>query len=197
MSGTSLDGIDCVLASIDESGKTSLIQHRGTVYPVNLKEHFKTLQSASPNELHLEATCANLLAIEYARLIKETLDQAGLQAYQINAIGAHGQTIRHQPLQSPQDSYTLQSLNAALLAELTGIHVISDFRSRDLAASGQGAPLVPGFHAAQFFTTKPIAVLNLGGIGNLTIIHSQQEILGFDTGPANVLLNEWISKILV
>ncbi|WP_260986428.1 anhydro-N-acetylmuramic acid kinase [Bordetella genomosp. 13] len=112
---------------------------------------------------------------------------AGLGAADVTAIGAHGQTVRHRP----ELGYTLQLNAPALLAELTGIDVVADFRSRDVAAGGQGAPLVPPFHAAMFGGTQPRAVLNLGGIANLTLLDEGQPPRGFDTGPANMLLDFW------
>lgn len=196
MSGTSLDGVDAILCTIQANGKCEFVAHVSTDYTPSMRAKFLTLQQVSDNELELEALCANDLAFEYAQAVEQLLELSGLSPEQVAAIGAHGQTIRHQPSNQPRLAYTLQSLNAALLAELTQIHVISDFRSRDLAGGGQGAPLVPAFHAAQFMSDVPLAVLNLGGIGNLTLLQPSQPILGFDTGPANVLLNDWISQHL-
>jgi len=196
MSGTSLDGLDCVLSSIDSIGQCQYISHVSRPYNAQMREQFLRLQSPSTNELQLEALSANDLAIEYAHGVQALLDLTGIRADQIAAIGAHGQTIRHQPSKTQQLAYTWQSLNSSLLAELTSINVISDFRSRDIAAGGQGAPLVPAFHAAQFCSDLPIAILNLGGIANLTLLEPNKPVLGFDTGPANVLLNDWIAKNL-
>jgi len=196
MSGTSLDGVDCVLSTIDSKGQCQYISHVSRPYSVQMREQFSTLQRPSTNELHLEALSANDLAIEYAHAVQALLDLTGISADQIASIGAHGQTIRHQPSKNQQLAYTWQCLNSSLLAELTSINVISDFRSRDIAAGGQGAPLVPAFHAAQFRSDLPIAILNLGGIANLTLLEPNKPVLGFDTGPANVLLNDWIAKNL-
>jgi anhydro-N-acetylmuramic acid kinase len=196
MSGTSLDGIDCVLSTIDEDGNCKYISHVSRPYSAQMREQFLTLQRPSVNELHLEALSANDLAIEYAHAVQDLLQITEFKATQIMAIGAHGQTIRHQPASEQHLAYTWQSLNSSLLAELTQINVISDFRSRDVAAGGQGAPLVPAFHAAQFLSDLPIAILNLGGIANLTLLEPKKPVLGFDTGPANVLLNDWITQHL-
>jgi anhydro-N-acetylmuramic acid kinase len=196
MSGTSLDGIDCVLSTIDTNGQCKYISHVSRPYSAQMREQFSTLQRPSINELHLEALSANDLAIEYAQAVQNLLKLTGLKANQIAAIGAHGQTIRHQPLGEQHLAYTWQCLNSSLLAELTQINVISDFRSSDVAAGGQGAPLVPAFHAAQFLSDLPIAILNLGGIANLTLLDPKKPVLGFDTGPANVLLNDWITQHL-
>ena len=194
MSGTSLDGVDCVLSSFDSNGQCQYISHVSRPYSAKIREQFLTLQRPTTNELHLEALSANDLAIDYALAVQDLLNLTNFKTSQIAAIGAHGQTIRHQPASEQQLAYTWQSLNSSLLAELTQINVISDFRSSDIAAGGQGAPLVPAFHAAQFRSDLPIAILNLGGIANLTLLEPNKPILGFDTGPANVLLNDWIYK---
>jgi anhydro-N-acetylmuramic acid kinase len=121
------------------------------------------------------------------------LKLAHLTSQDIRAIGAHGQTIRHQPVLSNSVGYSLQCLSGALLAELTNIDVINDFRNRDIAAHGQGAPLVPAFHLSQFGNSvHSKAILNLGGIANLTLLSPNQTVLGFDTGPGNILLDSWI-----
>jgi anhydro-N-acetylmuramic acid kinase len=193
MSGTSMDGIDGALCTIDENGKSEILVHTSSSFSTSLKELLTELQAPCENELHKEALAANQLAREYADIVARILKLASLQPEQIIAIGAHGQTIRHQPLMHDGIGYSLQCLNGSLLAELTHIDVINDFRSRDIAASGQGAPLVPGFHLAQFGKSQhPKAILNLGGIANLTLLHPDRPVLGFDTGPGNVLLDEWI-----
>ena len=193
MSGTSMDGIDGALCAIDENGISEILVHTSASFSSALKELLTELQVPCENELHKEALAANQLAREYADIVARILKLASLQPQQIIAIGAHGQTIRHQPLLHDGIGYSLQCLNGSLLAELTHIDVINDFRSRDIAASGQGAPLVPGFHLAQFGNAYyPKAILNLGGIANLTLLHPDRPVLGFDTGPGNVLLDEWI-----
>jgi anhydro-N-acetylmuramic acid kinase len=130
----------------------------------------------------------------YADLVKQLLADSKRQPSDITAIGAHGQTIRHQAGLSNALAYTHQTLNPALLAELTGIDVIADFRSRDLAAGGHGAPLVPAFHAQQFGSDKNTAVLNLGGIANLTLLPQKGDVTGFDCGPGNMLMDTWVAK---
>jgi anhydro-N-acetylmuramic acid kinase len=152
------------------------------------------LQTPGDNEIHREHLAANALAIAYADLVKQLLTDSKRQPSEISAIGAHGQTIRHQAGLSNPLAYTHQTLNPALLAELTGIDVIADFRSRDLAAGGHGAPLVPAFHAQQFASDKNTAVLNLGGIANLTILPHNGAVTGFDCGPGNMLMDAWIAK---
>ena len=193
MSGTSLDGADAVLVTFSPSGHLEVITHAYTPMPKNLREEFFSLNQPTENELHRSAIAANQLVVQvYAPVIQDLLHQARIPAQQITAIGAHGQTVRHQPHLPRHNAYTIQLNSPALLAELTDITVISDFRNRDIAAGGQGAPLVCGFHAEQFFQPdKTVAVLNLGGIANLTLLFPNQDILGFDCGPANALMDEW------
>ena len=197
MSGTSMDGIDGIIASFDASGKPTLQAHVAHEFTPELKSALMELQSPGENELHREALAANGIAIAYAKVVGELLSNTGLSAGQVRSIGAHGQTVRHQPGLHDGVGYTKQTLNPSLLAELTQIDVIADFRSRDIAANGQGAPLVPAFHAAQFGSTESHrSILNLGGIANLTLLpkSSESEVIGFDCGPGNVLLDLWISR---
>ena len=198
MSGTSMDGIDAVLAEISDDGQTTVLHHKDIPFEKNLKNTYFDLQAPSQNELHKEALAANHLAQHYYLACAAILEEAKLQPSDISAIGAHGQTIRHQPQAHDGIGYTKQSLNPALLAELTGIDVIADFRSRDIAAGGQGAPLVPAFHAAQFACNEDLAILNIGGIANLSLIpaNNHEQIIGFDCGPGNVLLDHWVQQSL-
>lgn len=197
MSGTSLDGIDAVLADINEAGRAVIVQSLGLRLDPALKQELLELQQETANEIHREHLAANALANAYAQACAELLSIAGLEAKEICAIGAHGQTLRHQPQKSILQSYTHQSLNAALLAELSGIDVVANFRARDMAAGGQGAPLVPVFHREQFFSPhENRAVLNIGGIANLTLLPKHGEISGFDCGPGNILLDAWVQKEL-
>jgi anhydro-N-acetylmuramic acid kinase len=196
MSGTSMDGIDAVLAEISDDGQTTVLCHKDVPFEKNLKNTYFDLQAASDNEIHKEALAANHLAQHYHLACAAILQEAKLQPSDISAIGAHGQTIRHQPQTHDGIGYTKQSLNPALLAELTGIDVIADFRSRDIAAGGQGAPLVPAFHAAQFGCHEDLAILNIGGIANLSLIPANREekMIGFDCGPGNVLMDHWVKQ---
>ncbi len=198
MSGTSMDGIDAVLAEISDDGQTTVLCHKDVPFEKNLKNTYFDLQAPSDNELHKEALAANHLAQHYYLACTAVLQEAKLQPSDINAIGAHGQTIRHQPQAHDGIGYTKQSLNPALLAELTGIDVIADFRSRDIAAGGQGAPLVPAFHAAQFGSKEDLAILNIGGIANLSLISAnpKEQMIGFDCGPGNVLMDHWVKQSL-
>jgi len=194
MSGTSLDGIDAVLAELSPDGQTQLRGAVSAPFAPPLRDALLALQTPGENEIHREHLAANALAMAYAGLVKQLLADSKRQPSDITAIGAHGQTIRHQAGSNNALAYTHQTLNPALLAELTSIDVIADFRSRDLAAGGHGAPLVPAFHAQQFAIDKNTAVLNLGGIANLTLLPQNGDVTGFDCGPGNVLMDTWVAK---
>ncbi|OZI77514.1 anhydro-N-acetylmuramic acid kinase [Bordetella genomosp. 12] len=185
MSGTSMDGVDGVLLQLDPGPR--LLASTSLDMPQPLRATLLALNTSGADELHRAALAANDLAQLYAQACTRLLAATGLAREQIRAIGAHGQTVRHRP----DLGYTLQLNAPALLAELTGIDVVADFRSRDVAAGGQGAPLVPPFHDAMFNHGAPRAVLNLGGIGNVTLLAPGLPPRGFDTGPANVLLDGW------
>jgi len=194
MSGTSLDGIDAVLAQIGSNGEANTQAAVSASFPSDLRKALFELQSPGPNELHREKQAANTLALAYADAVQQLLKKANVQAADIVAIGAHGQTIRHQPHLGANLAYTHQTLNPALLAEKTGIDVIADFRSRDIAAGGHGAPLTPAFHIQQFSSpNEERAALNIGGIANLTLLPTQGDIRGFDCGPGNMLMDAWIA----
>jgi anhydro-N-acetylmuramic acid kinase len=194
MSGTSLDGIDAVLAELGPNGETQLRGAVSAPFAPLLRQALLALQTPGDNEIHREHLAANALAMAYAEVVQQLLTKSKRHPSDISAIGAHGQTIRHQGGSNTALAYTHQTLNPALLAELTGIDVIADFRSRDLAAGGHGAPLVPAFHAQQFASDKNTAVLNLGGIANLTILPQNGAVTGFDCGPGNMLMDAWIAK---
>lgn len=189
MSGTSLDGVDAVLAEIGTTGQPRLLHTHYLPYPDDLRAQLLALHTPQPDEIHLAAVAANELARLYAEAIKRLLD--GIAPDTVRAIGCHGQTLRHRPA----DGYTLQIGNAALLAELTGITVVSDFRSRDIAAGGQGAPLVPAFHAQTLRHPDVHRVIaNIGGIANITDLPMGGAVRGWDTGPGNMLLDAWIKR---
>ncbi len=206
MSGTSLDGVDAVLVDLGERTAHALEPapaltvraHVHRPFAPALREQLLALNTrGASNELHRAALAANGVSAAYAEVVQECLTAAGVAANQVHAIGAHGQTVRHQPDPgNPLAAYTIQLLNGALLAELTGLDVVCDFRSRDVAAGGQGAPLVPAFHAAMFSAPTHRAVLNLGGIANLTLLPPTGSVSGFDCGPANGLLDGWCERHL-
>jgi anhydro-N-acetylmuramic acid kinase len=156
--------------------------------PDSLRRELLALCAPGDNEIERIARAEQAWVKLAAQGIAELLAQQGLKPADIRAVGSHGQTIRHLPAQG----YTLQIGDAALLAELTGIDVIADFRRRDLAAGGQGAPLVPAFHADLFGQERPRAVLNIGGFSNVTLLAPGLPVRGFDCGPGNVLLDAWI-----
>ena len=192
MSGTSLDGIDGVLAAIEPSGAMRVLHHAAQPFEPGLRSNLLKLNHSGPDELHQAALAANALARAYAAIVAQLLRDSGQQAGDITAIGAHGQTVRHQPLLHDGTGYTLQLNNPALLAELSGIDVVADFRSRDLAAGGQGAPLVPAFHQGVFGRPDTtVAVLNVGGISNLSVLPPNGQVLGWDCGPGNALMDHW------
>jgi anhydro-N-acetylmuramic acid kinase len=193
MSGTSMDGVDGVV--VDLSGNAcKVIAHHSLPFSSELKAEMLALNSAGSNELHRSSMAANQLTLLYAQVVAGLLYSAELETSDITAIGAHGQTVRHCPSGRVADGggYTIQLNNPALLAERTGIDVVADFRSRDVAAGGQGAPLVPAFHKAVFGgSDQSIAVLNIGGIANVSLLHTDGRVQGFDTGPGNVLMDAW------
>lgn len=188
MSGTSLDGVDAALLDLAATPPRLLATHYQP-FPAELRAALLALHHPVPNELHQAQLLANELAQHYATATLALLKDAQFPADQVRAIGCHGQTVRHRP----EAGYTLQLGNAALLAELTGITVINDFRSRDIAAGGQGAPLVPAFHhQVMRHPTVHRVIVNIGGISNLTDLAPGRTTTGFDCGPGNLLLDAWI-----
>lgn len=194
MSGTSLDGVDGVLADF-AAAQPRVLGHASAPFSAPLRADLLALNTPGDNELHSAALAANALVRVYAAVVATLLAQAGIAAAAVQAIGAHGQTVRHRPGEWDGTGYTWQINNPALLAEYTGIRVVADFRSRDLAAGGQGAPLAPAFHQALFGQPgQPLAALNLGGISNLTLVRANGEVQGFDCGPANGLMDHWCQQ---
>ena len=191
MSGTSMDGVDAVLVRMESHMPVSLAT-TFIAFDDFSRAELLALNVPGTDEIHRAALAANRVADLYAAAVAQLLARSKLRPGQIKAIGAHGQTVRHRP----QLGYTVQLLNGARLAELSGIRTICDFRSRDVAAGGEGAPLVPAFHAAVFaHPLRNRVVLNLGGIANVTSLPAGgNEIAGFDCGPANVLLDFWCER---
>ena len=209
MSGTSVDGVDAVLLAIDRPSLLGPLPILPTTHscPLRLetlalasvpfsdalRDAIQALQSPAAGELELAAQVSLELADCYAGATRAVLARAGCTASHIEALGAHGQTVRHRP----DKGFTLQLLNAARLAESTGIAVVHDFRSADVAAGGQGAPLVPAFHAEVFgHASHPRAIVNIGGIANVSVLPattdtSAGQVTGYDTGPGNTLLDQW------
>lgn len=192
MSGTSLDGIDAVLVDFGCS-PPKLVASHFVPYPRALAATILELHLKGENELHRASQLGNELAGLYHRTVADLLGKAEVSKREIRAIGCHGQTIRH----NPAAGYTLQIGNPDLLAELSGISVVAGFRGRDIAAGGQGAPLVPAFHDAVFRAhDRHRVILNIGGIANLTDLNPASDPTGFDCGPGNMLLDAWIQRTL-
>nr|WP_216294752.1 anhydro-N-acetylmuramic acid kinase [Delftia acidovorans]MCA1069993.1 Anhydro-N-acetylmuramic acid kinase [Delftia acidovorans] len=191
MSGTSLDGVDGVLVDFAEG--TQVLWHASRGFDAALRAELLALNTPDGrDELHRAALAANALARSYAEVVRELLQATGLAPAQISAIGAHGQTVRHRPQMFDGTGYTLQLNSPALLAELSGVAVVADLRSRDVAAGGQGAPLVPAFHQGVFGRPgETVLVLNIGGIANLSVLAGDGTVLGFDCGPGNALMDGW------
>ena len=190
MSGTSLDGVDAALVDLRRA-RPVLLGTAFLPYPKKLKAALLALHEPSRDELHRASLTGIELSGLYAKAVRRLLSKHRVQARSVSAIGCHGQTVRHRP----ESGYSLQLGNPAWLAERTGISVVADFRSRDIAAGGQGAPLVPAFHASVFRDSRlHRAIVNLGGIANLTDLPRSGPVTGFDTGPGNVLLDAWVRE---
>jgi len=194
MSGTSMDGVDGVL--VDLSPQSPLvIDHATAPLPDALRAELMGLNTSGPDELHRGWLAGNALMRVYADVVHALLRNARVEPGAVQAIGAHGQTVRHRPQCFDGTGYTIQLCQPALLAELTGIDVVADFRSRDVAAGGQGAPLAPFFHRAVFGRRgETVGVLNIGGISNLTLLRADGTMLGFDCGPGNALMDGWCHR---
>lgn len=189
MSGTSLDGVDAVLVDLAPA-KPRLLGNCHHAFPQGLREGLLALNAAGDHELERAARAANALSHHYAAIVRALLAQFKTKQ-DVRAIGCHGQTVRHRP----DEGYTIQLVNGALLAELTGVDVVCDFRSRDIAAGGEGAPLVPAFHQAVFADQNTHRVIvNIGGIANLTNLPVAGNVTGFDCGPGNLLLDAWVLR---
>ena len=192
MSGTSLDGVDAVLADFG-GARPKLLASASVPFGAPLRRELLALNSSAADEIDRAARAGNELARIYAFALAEVLAGSNTPNAEVRAIGCHGQTVRHRP----ERGYTTQIGNPALLAELTGTCVVADFRSRDVAAGGQGAPLVPAFHAAMFASADEDRVaINLGGIANLSFLPRGGVVTGFDSGPGNCLLDLWAARHL-
>jgi len=191
MSGTSLDGVDAVLLKFSDSTHR-IVGESFKPFDDSLRRQLLALHEPRSDEIHAAALLSNELAQVYAQAVRELLAKTNISPATVQAIGCHGQTIRHRP----EAGYTIQLGNGALLAELTRSIVVCDFRSRDIAAGGEGAPLVPAFHQAMFaHPSIHRVVVNIGGISNVTDLGSGA-VQGFDTGPGNMLMDAWIQRHL-
>jgi len=194
MSGTSVDGIDAALVDLSDT-KPLLIDTHSHEIPADIKQRIEALCTPGSNEIDRLGKLDIELGQLFAAATQALLNTNNLTAKAIAAIGCHGQTIRHRPPSAAgEHGFSLQIGDPNTIAEATGITTVADFRRRDMAAAGQGAPLTPAFHLAIAPpAVNTCAFLNLGGIANLTLIHQQRLISGFDIGPANSLLDAWIA----
>lgn len=194
LSGTSMDAADAALLDLGEL-PPRLLAARAVPYPDALRTTLQALARGEGDDIDRTARADRALGRLFAGAVHDLIDEAGVAATEVAAIGSHGQTVRHHP--EGADAYTVQIGDPNTIAHETGITTVADFRRRDLAAGGQGAPLVPAFHAACFCSaTEDRAVLNLGGIANLTLLPATGPVSGFDTGPANTLLDGWAARHL-
>lgn len=194
MSGTSLDGIDAALIETDGEGQVRALAFRGEAYSDAARAQLAAATTlaltfdrprASPDLV----AAGELIDRTHAFAVHKLLREAGVEAADVGVIGYHGQTVAHRP----DRGWTWQIGDGAVLARATGIAVVGDFRSADVAAGGQGAPLLPVYHAALAAgLEKPVAVLNLGGVGNITFVGADGTLVAFDTGPANGLIDSWV-----
>jgi len=203
MSGTSMDGVDGVLVDFGDAGfsRPQVLADAHVALPPALAAELLALNQPGADELQRAALAANALARLQADVVARLLETTATAADDVRAVGSHGQTVRHRPGEFDGTGFTLQLNNGALLAEACGIDVVCDFRSRDVAAGGQGAPLVPAFHRDVFAGAGPRAILNVGGIANVTLLPSPAStptdsapLAGFDTGPGNALMDHWCSS---
>lgn len=195
MSGTSLDGIDAVLIDLSDT-QYKLLEAVDHAIPAQLQRQLIELCQPGDNEIDRLGRADRALAVEFSLAVKSLLQRSGYQACDIIAIGSHGQTIRHRPPGSGfSPSFTLQIGDPNTIAYQTGITTVADFRRRDIAAGGQGAPLAPAFHQAAFHHQQlPRIIINIGGMANISVLNPGQPCLGFDTGPGNILMDGWIQQ---
>jgi anhydro-N-acetylmuramic acid kinase len=193
MSGTSLDAIDAVLLRIEDNGVIEIVSLINTPFPDHIPGQLRNMIAGKTESLHELCSLDTELGEIYAAITLDLVSKSGYRAGDIKAIGCHGQTIRHQP--DGKHPYSLQIGNPSVIAEVSGITTVADFRARDIAASGQGAPLVTAFHKAVFSDPdKQRVIVNIGGIANITLLprtKSKDIVTGYDTGPGNCLLDSW------
>lgn len=196
MSGTSMDAVDCALLDLG-SQTPQVLEFISPKLPPAFKLRLLGLATNSIPDLRELGSADIEVAVLFAQTVEQLLDSTSIDRARVTAIGSHGQTIWHEPPQSArQRPFSMQIGDPSTLAELTGLTVVADFRQRDMAAGGQGAPIVPAFHQAFFSVPeRNRIILNLGGIANITLLPTHAKPpLGFDTGPASVLLDAWIKR---
>ncbi|MDC9729347.1 MAG: anhydro-N-acetylmuramic acid kinase [Methyloprofundus sp.] len=194
MSGTSLDGIDAGLYDFTKQ-KAQVVDFYYQAYPAEIKEKIQSISNGSPLSLTQYGELDTQLGEFYAQACLSLLKQNNTEATTIKAIGSHGQTLYHSP--NTALPFSLQIGDPNIICQRTGITTVADFRRKDIAAGGQGAPLVPAFHRALFSNPdKNNVIVNIGGIANITILpkDASKPVVGFDTGPGNTLMNHWISQ---
>lgn len=195
MSGTSVDGIDAALVSLSAGARPVLLATHDHLINAATRSEIQALMRDGPNEIERLGVLDMALGELFAEAANAVIKKAGLVTKDIQAIGSHGQTIRHRP--HAAHPFTLQIGNPSVIAERTGITTVADFRGRDMAAGGQGAPMVPAFHHQMFHSPqRHRAIINIGGIANVTGLpaDASQPVTGFDTGPGNTLLDQWIGR---
>ena len=193
MSGTSVDGIDAALVSLSAGSRPVLVATHAHPIAAATRGEIQALMRDGPNEIERLGELDMALGELFAEAANAVIKKAGLANKNIRAIGSHGQTLRHRPRAA--HPFTLQIGNPSVIVECTGITTVADFRARDMAAGGQGAPLVPAFHHQMFHSSRRNrAIINIGGIANVTCLpaDASQPVMGFDTGPGNTLLDRWI-----
>ena len=192
MSGTSLDGADAVVVDFSAAAPRTLA-FASIDYPQALRDRLMALSHDGSDSLEAAGRASVELADLYARVVDDVLRKAGVSRSQVKGVGVHGQTVRHRPA----ECFTIQLNDPARVAERCGIDIVADFRRRDMAAGGEGAPLVPAFHDAVFRDgPRARAIVNIGGIGNVTWLAPGRPTIGFDCGPGNVLMDAWAGRHL-
>ena len=193
ISGTSVDGIDCVLVRFENNGTVELVDSVFKSCPQQLREEILKLCTGKNIELEELGQVDVSLGKVFAEAVNELLEKTGIDASKVRAIGSHGQTVFHHP--KGDSPFTLQIADPNIIAQLTGITTVADFRRRDMAVGGEGAPLAPLLHRNCFSSSEENrVVVNVGGISNITVLQKNGECLAFDPGPANVLMDYWIGK---
>lgn len=190
-----MDGIDAALISVLPSNPPKLVATHSYPIPQATRAQIQALMNDGPGEIERLGELDMALGALFAEAVNVLVQKAGMTKNDIRAIGSHGQTLRHRPRAA--HPFTLQIGNPSVIAEHTGITTVADFRARDMAAGGQGAPLVPAFHQAMFHSPeRNRAIVNIGGIANVTYLPADKSkhVTGFDTGPGNTLLDQWIAQ---
>ncbi len=195
MSGTSMDGIDSAVIDLAQ-GKAHIVATHSHPIPMHLQAEIRSLFLPGNDDIDTLGSCDQQLGLCFAEAVNTVLKHAGLKPSNIIAIGSHGQTVRHRPpANDTPHPFTLQIGDPNIIATRTSITTVVDFRRRDMALGGQAAPLAPAFHNAVFHSSKRNrAIVNIGGISNITLLPAKGQVLGFDTGPGNRLLDDWIKQ---